>query len=156
MSISQSDLNKLKNIPILKQLKKIYDENPQVQGGAGRRMKMRGGSKFWEDVGKWIKQAAVDVDAWSKKVKPLTALSKAAGLIGMIPGLQEVALLSPAIMGVANLTGYGKKYNLLPPRGFVGMGKSKIKGGKFNIHLQRGTGVSLAIGSIGNAGKIKF
>ena len=149
MSISQSEINKLKNIPILKQLKKIYDENPHVQG-AGR-MKMRGGSNFWEDVGKWIKQASIDVDAWSKKVKPLTALSKAAGLIGMIPGLNEVALLSPAIMGVANLTGYG-----IAPRGIVGMGKSKIKGGKFNIHLQRGRGgASLAIGSIGNAGRIK-
>jgi len=155
MSISQSEINKLKNIPILKQLKKIYDENPHVQGSG--RMKMRGGagSNFWEDVGKWIKQASIDVDAWSKKVKPLTALSKAAGLIGMIPGLQEVALLSPAIAGVANLTGYG-----IAPRGIVGMGKkSKITGGNFNIHLQRKIngrgGISLAIGSIGNAGRIK-
>jgi hypothetical protein len=105
-TLTESELKKLKSIPIMKELKKLYDKNPQVQG-AGRKMRMRGGS-FWDDVGSWIKQAGVDIDSWAKRVKPLTALSKAAGLIGMIPGLNEVALLSPAIAGVAGFTGYGK------------------------------------------------
>jgi len=144
MSITQSELNKLKNIPVLKKLKKLYDANPQVQG-SGRRRKMRGGD-FWDDVGGWFKQASIDVDDWAKKVKPLSGLSKAAGFIGMIPGLQEVALLSPVIAGAAEFTGYGKKkvvvkkmklglakkmphmnivsgqYGVLAPRNIVGMG----------------------------------
>lgn len=107
MSLSQEELKKLKSLPIMKELKKVYDKNPAVQG-AGRRMKMRG-MGFWDDVGAWFKQAAVDVDAWAKKVKPLTALSKAAGLIGLVPGLNEVALLAPGIKGVAEFTGYGKR-----------------------------------------------
>jgi hypothetical protein len=188
MSITEAELKKLKEIPVLKKLKKIYDENPQVQG-SGRRKKMRGGN-FWDDVGSWFKQAAVDVDAWAKKVKPLTALSKAAGLIGMIPGLNEVALLSPAIAGVAGFTGYGKKRGgakkmphmnpvagqrggRMAPRDMVGMGtmtqdyQSQVKrmlgGATFPSHLQpfltsktiKGNGVALAVGSIGNVGRIK-
>lgn len=186
MSITEAQLKKLKDIPVLKKLKKLYDENPQVQG-SGRRRKMKGGN-FWDDVGNWFKQAAVDVDDWAKKVKPLTALSKAAGLIGMIPGLNEVALLSPAISGVAGLTGYGKRGGAkrmphmnvvsgqrggMAPRDMVGMGtmtqnyqsevKRMIGGATFPSHLQpfltskriKGNGVSQAVGSIGNFGRIK-
>lgn len=107
MSLSPDELKKLKALPIMKELKKVYDANPQLQG-SGRRIKIRGGS-FWDDVGNWFKQAAIDVDNWAKKVKPITALSKAAGLIGLVPGLNEVALLAPGIKGVAEFTGYGRK-----------------------------------------------
>lgn len=230
MSLSPEELKKLKSLPIMKELKKVYDKNPTVQG-SGRRMKGKG---FWDDVGNWFKQAAIDVDAWAKKVKPLTALSKAAGLIGLVPGLNEVALLAPGIKGVAEFTGYGRKrggrkavltanslgQHMNPVAGLrgavQGMGtmaqnyqsqsmrkigtgflgdaskaflgfnakdienmdtkavanlataykklQPKMKGGSFPSHLQpfltskriRGNGVSQAIGSIGNAGRIKI
>ena len=189
MSLSPEELKKLKSLPILKELKKVYDANPQVQG-SGKRIKMRGGS-FWDDVGNWFKQAAIDVDAWAKKVKPLTALSKAAGLIGLVPGLNEVALLAPGIKGVADFTGYGRKrggakvfnanslaQHVNPVAGLRGaisgsgvmsqnyqsQSMRKIGGATFPSHLQpfltskrlAGNGVSQAIGSIGNAGRVKF
>jgi hypothetical protein len=102
MSLSPDELKKLKALPIMKELKKAYDS----QQGAGRKMKGKG---FWQNVGNWFKQAAVDVDAWAKKAKPLSTLSKAAGLLGMIPGLQELVPIAAGIKGVSEFTGYGKK-----------------------------------------------
>jgi hypothetical protein len=181
MSLSSDELKKLKALPIMKELKKAYDS----QQGSGRKMK---GGNFWERVGSWFKQAAVDVDSWAKRVKPLTTLSKATGLLGLIPGLQELVPIAAGIKGAAEFTGYGKrrhggrKIPITPnsigqhiTRNFVmqGMGtyvenhqspNMRMLGGTFPSMMQpflttkrlSGKGVGQAIGSIGEATRIKF
>ena len=223
-------------IPLMKEIKQNYLES---QRGSGRKMK---GGSWWDDVGNWFKQAAVDVDAWLKKTKALSTVGKVVGAIGLIPGLNEFAPVGAAMSKAGEALGYGRKkggrrkkmtggkrgfnandlaqhFNpLAGPRGaLVGSGtmaqnyqsqsmrkigsgflgdaskaflgfnakdienmdtkavanlataykklQPKMKGGAtFPSHLQPfltskrigGSGVSQAIGSIGNVGKVKF
>ena len=93
-------------IPLMKEIKKNYMEAQKGSGkGKGR---MRGGS-WWDDVGNWFKQAAVDVDAWLKKTKALSTLGKVVGAIGMIPGLTEFAPVGAAVAKAGETLGYGRK-----------------------------------------------
>ena len=94
------------DIPLMKELKKNYMAE-QKMAGSGKR-KMKGGS-WWDDVGNWFKQAAVDVDAWLKKTKALSTIGKVVGAIGMIPGLNEFAPVGAAVAKAGEAMGYGKK-----------------------------------------------
>lgn len=93
------------DIPLMKEIKKNYME---AQRMSGKGKKMKGGS-WWDDVGNWFKQAAVDVDAWLKKTKALSTLGKVVGAIGMVPGLTEFAPVGAAVAKAGEALGYGKK-----------------------------------------------
>lgn len=90
----------LMSIPGMKQIKMNYERKHK------KRMKGRG---FFDDVGNWIKKAAVDTDAWLKKTKALSTLGNAVGALGTIPGFQEFLPIAGAVKGAAGLTGYGHK-----------------------------------------------
>ncbi len=173
-------------IPLMKELKKNYMESKMVGSG---RMKGKG---WWDDVGNWFKQAAVDADAWLKKTKALSTVGKVVGAIGMIPGLNEFAPVGAAVAKAGEALGYGKKMKggrkkgmtandlaqhvnpVSGPRGLKSMGMGtmaqnyqspqlKMLGGTFPSHLQpflttrtMGRGVAQAVGSIGDATKLKF
>jgi hypothetical protein len=176
------------DLPLMKEIKKNYME-AQRMSGSGK--KMRGGS-WWNDVGNWFKQAAVDADAWLKKTKALSTVGKVVGAIGMIPGLNEFAPVGAAVAKAGEALGYGRRKGgrkidarsfashvnpVAGSRGLVSVGMGSMVqnfqspglrmmngGATFPSHLQpflkkgrsiKGFGVSQAVGSIGNPGKIK-
>lgn len=111
------------DIPLMKDIKQNYLE---AQRGSGKKGRMRGGS-WWDDVGNWFKQAAVDVDAWLKKTKALSTLGKVVGAIGMIPGLNEFAPVGAAVAKAGEALGYGKKKK--------GMGKKTLTANDLGQHV---------------------
>ena len=95
------------DLPLMKEIKKNYMAE-QKMSGSGKGRKMKGGS-WWNDVGNWFKQAAVDIDSWLKKTKALSTIGKVVGAIGMIPGLNEFAPVGSAVAKAGEALGYGKK-----------------------------------------------
>lgn len=94
------------DLPLMKEIKKNYMAEKKMSGSGKRKMK---GGSWWDDVGNWFKQAAVDVDAWLKKTKALSTVGKVVGAIGMIPGLNEFAPVGAAVAKAGEALGYGKK-----------------------------------------------
>lgn len=101
---TEAQKKKLMSIPLMKEVKKLYDEQMK---GSGRRGRMRGRG-FFDDAWAWIKGAATDVDAWLKRTKALSTVGKVVTALGAIPGLQEFLPVGAAVTGAATAMGYGK------------------------------------------------
>lgn len=128
--ITDAQKKELLKIPLMKEIKKLYDQGAKLQDktvtdpmkvavqdafekgqkqlGAGRRRRMKGRG-FFDDAWTWIKGAVSDADAWLKDTKALSKLGTVVGILGMIPGFQEFIPIAAGIKGVAGATGYGKK-----------------------------------------------
>ncbi len=91
MNLNQSKM--LMSIPGMKQVKANYERK--------HKKKMRGRS-FFDDVGNWIKNAAVNTDAWLKKTKALSTLGNAVGALGTIPGFQEFLPVASGVKAAAS------------------------------------------------------
>lgn len=133
----------LMSIPLMKELKKAYDDKMKMKmTGGGKHTGMKGHG-FFQDAWRWIKTAAGDADAWMRKTKLLSTLSAITGAIGVIPGLQEFLPVAAAIKGAASLTGYGKRK--MRPLPVMRGGDSRLTISPAGQRLgQRGAGLTLS------------